>query len=78
MCGTNNSGAPALPCTELTPPDNFALGTMSFTAPADTRLVKETTYTVTGNTISTDYSVTLEDGEDAAAGWSIENALDVA
>ena len=75
LCGTTNSGAPASPCTELIP-GNFEVEPVSFTAPADTRLVKETTYTVTGAILARDYSVTLEDGQDAAAGWSIENALD--
>ena len=40
VCGTDASGLPTSTCTDLTPPDSFAEGTMSFTAPADTTLTQ--------------------------------------
>ena len=77
LCETDTSGQPVSPCTNLVDPASFAEGTNSFTAPAATLLAKDTTYSVHGKNPSHNrFGTTLEDGEDAAAGWSIENAVD--
>ncbi|WP_428097661.1 fibronectin type III domain-containing protein [Candidatus Rariloculus sp.] len=70
-------------CTDLTISGNFGIGTLSFTAPADTPLTGSTTYTVVLTTenkdsagfYTTGWGATDATGEDmgAAAGWSIEN-----
>ena len=76
VCGTNTSGEPTLPCTDLTAPGSIAVGGNSFTAPADTHLTSATTYAVvvTGEyDEGLSFGRTEADGEDAghATGWSI-------
>ena len=77
VCGADTNGVPTSTCTNLTAPDSFALGAVSFTAPANTVLVKDTTYAVVvtadGNTQG--WGSTSKNDEDAgkADGWSIRN-----
>ena len=77
VCGADTNGAPTSTCWNLTAPDSFALGAVSFTAPANTVLVKDTTYAVVvtadGNTQG--WGSTSNNDEDAgkADGWSIRN-----
>ena len=65
-------------CTTLLPPTSFAVGTMAFTAPANTTLVGATTYAVVVQSYTFSYQgygATTSDGEDMgfAAGWSIDD-----
>ena len=80
LCPTDSSGYPTSTCTDLTPPDSFAVGAMSFTPPADSTLTKGTTYavvltvdTLVGGFYTTGWSATDSTDEDtvSAAGWSI-------
>ena len=75
VCGTDSSGLPTSTCTALTAPGSIAVGTNAFTAPANTTLVKDTTYAVvvTADGATQGWGVTEADGEDAgkADGWSI-------
>ena len=81
VCGTDSGGLPTSTCTDLTPPDSFAVGAMSFTPPADDTLTltKDTTYAVVlttpqhGDYLSQGWSATDATGEDtvSAAEWSI-------
>ena len=75
------SGSPQTLVTTLAPPSSFAAGTLSFAAPAGTKLKTGTTYAAVidsgGATLA--LGTTAADAEDAgaAAGWSLENAFDV-
>ena len=75
VCGTDSSGLPTSTCTALTAPGSIAVGKNAFTAPANTTLVKDTTYAVvvTADGATQGWGVTGADGEDAgkADGWSI-------
>ena len=75
VCGTDSSGLPTSTCTALTAPGSIAVGTNAFTAPANTTLVKDTTYAVvvTADGATQGWGATSADGEDAgkADGWSI-------
>ena len=54
VCGVDSDlKFPTSTCTDLTPPVPFAVGTMSFTAPTNTALVKETTYAVVVTALAT-------------------------
>ena len=79
VCETDSSGYPTSTCTDLTAPGTIDVGTLSFTAPADTTLVKETTYAVvaTANAISS-LGRTASDAEDTGheADWRIADAYD--
>ncbi len=75
---TNASGNPDSEFAPLTPPSSFAKGALSFTAPANTVLMANETYTVRIVKSSDDsltLDTTLSDGQDGggAAGWSIGN-----
>ena len=78
VCETNSSGAPTSTCTAFTAPMTFAAGTLGFTAPSNTVLEANTTYTVVAlvGGSSAGFSLARADAEDAgkAAGWSIANA----
>ena len=79
ICPTNSSQTPISPCTPLTPPDSFAEGTLTFTAPVGHTLAAQTTYSVTmrtpGDAGNVTMSGTLSTDEDASslAGWSIRD-----
>ena len=79
VCGVTSTLGPTTTCTVLTGPGSFAVGAVSFAAPGNTVLVKDTTYAVvvtsTGADDTQGWGETLADGEDAgsAAGWSIQN-----
>ena len=93
VCGVDSSDGnrPTSTCTDLTAPGTFSVGTMSFTAPADTLLEKSTTYAVVVTALATNtapadeswsgsaqgWGVTYTGGEDAdpAAGWSLANSI---
>ena len=78
VCTVDADGFPTSTCTSLTAPSSFAAGVLVFTAPANTVLAKETTYTVY-MTIPAD-SVALDttgsDDEDSGESsmWSIGDA----
>ena len=81
VCTIDDDGFPTSTCWELSGPGifNFKPGTIVFTAPANTRLAADTTYTVLfyrRNLIK--YSATSSDNEDKtpSAGWSIANEHD--
>ena len=87
VCGVDSDLEPTSTCTDLTAPGTFAVGTMSFTAPTNTTLVKETTYAVVVTALATNtpgpddlwsgvaqgWELTFSNRVDAnpAAGWSI-------
>ena len=80
VCTVDASGHPTSSCTALTAPSSFAAGPLVFTAPADTRLAPNTTYTLLitspgGENLA--LAATNSDSEDsgAAHGWSIANAF---
>ena len=87
LCRPNADGfPPARPadipthtdCVTLTPPSNFAApATLTFTAPANTRLDRGTHYILVNIATSGTplYDATLSDGEDgdSATGWAIGN-----
>ena len=89
VCGVDSDLKPTSTCTDLTRPGTFAVGTMSFTAPTNTVLVKETTYAVVVAALATNtpgpgdlwtgvaqgWELTFTDGEDAdpATGWSLSD-----
>ncbi len=79
LCTVDASGFPTSDCTALTAPGSFAAGTLAFTAPGNTTLDANTTYTLLitspgGETLTWD--ATTSDSEDTggATGWSIANA----
>ena len=87
LCTPNANGfPPARPadipthtdCVTLTPPSSFAApATLTFTAPANTRLERGTRYILVNVTTSGTplYDATLSDGQDddSATGWAIAN-----
>ena len=87
LCPTTAEGFPPVrpaeipthtACVALTPPSSFAApATLTFTAPANTRLQRGTRYTVVNIATSGTplYDATLSDGEDgdSATGWAIGN-----
>ena len=80
VCTVDANDHPTSDCTALVAPASFAAGTVVFTAPDDTTLNANTTYTllVTGpNPLLLD--ATSADNEDAGGvtGWSLQNTFDV-
>ena len=78
LCTVNNSNHPTSSCTALSPPQSFTSGTLVFTAPANTSLEADTTYTLLMTSPggqSLKLNGTNSDGEDSGgtAGWSIAN-----
>ena len=78
LCEVNNSNHPTSSCTALSPPQSFTSGTLVFTAPANTSLEADTTYTLLMTSPggqSLQLSGTNSNGEDSGgtAGWSIAN-----
>ncbi len=78
VCTVDDAGYPASTCTALTPPRSFAAGTLVFTAPANTTLDANTTYTLlitSPGGESLQFGSTPRDREDTGgeAGWSIAN-----
>ena len=78
LCEVNNSNHPTSACTALSPPQSFTSGTLVFTAPANTSLEADTTYTLLMTSPggqSLQLNGTNSDGEDSGgtAGWSIAN-----
>ena len=90
LCAVDSNGLPAgwphTSCTELRAPSSFAAGILEFTAPANTVLELNTTYSllvsipsdVNGYTHQVNLGTTQSDNEDAGAlpGWSIANHAD--
>ena len=78
LCTVDGSNHPTSSCTPLTAPSSFAAGTLVFTAPANTTLAANTTYTLLITTPGDDLLVldaTTSTAEDAggATDWSITN-----
>ena len=78
LCTVNISNHPTSSCTALSPPQSFTSGTLVFTAPANTSLEADTTYTLLMTSPggqSLKLNGTNSDGEDSGgtAGWSIAN-----
>ena len=71
----SSSGSPGSTCTTLTNPASFAVGKLTWTAPAGTTLAANTDYFVVfeGSGGQYNLSATSSDGQDAggAEGWSI-------
>ena len=81
LCTVDGSNHPTSSCTPLTAPSSFAAGTLVFTAPANTTLAANTTYSLLVATLggqSVNLDATLSEGEDAggATGWSIADTFD--
>ena len=80
LCTVDGSNHPTSSCTALTAPSSFAAGTLVFTAPANTTLAANTTYSLfvaspDGDSLRLD--VTRSEDEDAggATDWSIANSF---
>ena len=77
VCGADTNGRPTSTCTNLTPDGAFAVGAVSFTAPPNTVLTKDTPYAVvvTASGNAHGWGLAFTDGEDAgkADGWSIRD-----
>ena len=80
LCTVDGSNHPTSSCTPLTAPSRFLPGTLVFTAPADTTLEANTTYSVLiespGNQsllLAATYSDDEDDGR--ARNWTIDNNL---
>ena len=78
LCTVDADNLPTSSCTALTAPSSFAAGTLVFTAPANTTLAANTTYSLLVTSPGSDYlvlDVTLSGAEDAGGttGWSIAN-----
>ena len=73
VCGVDSDLEPTSTCTGLTAPGTFAVGTMSFTAPTNTTLVKETTYAVVVTALAANTADTAngETWTGVAQGWGI-------
>ena len=74
VCGVDSDTLkPTSTCWDLTAPDPFAVGTMSFTAPTNTVLVKETTYAVVVTALATNIADTAngETWNGVAQGWGV-------
>ena len=78
LCAVGTDGYPTTTCTALMPPGgSFTGGTFVLTAPANTMLAANTTYTlVIPSAGELEFSVTSSDGEDTggATGWSIADS----
>ena len=81
LCTVDGSGYPISDCTALTAPSSFAAGTLVFTAPANTTLAANTTYSLLvvspgGSNLTLD--ATFSNSEDAggATGWIIADDFD--
>ena len=70
---TTAGGAPNEKVADLTAPATFSAGTLTFTAPANTRLAANTTYALVVSTSGSRIMVTTtaSNNEAASAGWSI-------
>ena len=80
ICEVDGGGAPTAVCTDLTPPDSFARGSLVFTVPdgSPLTLAPGTTYMVVfkaPDTGTVRVDATSSDGEDSTSlpGWSIRN-----
>ena len=74
VCGVDSDTLkPTSTCWDLTAPDPFAVRTMSFTAPTNTVLVKETTYAVVVTALATNIADTAngETWNGVAQGWGV-------
>ena len=72
VCGVGSDHLPTSTCTNLTAPGTFAVGTMSFTAPADTPpLTKSTTYAVVVTALATNIDPTGVTWTGVAQGWGV-------
>ena len=78
VCSVNASDYPTSSCTDLTPPDRFTSGRLSFTAPDNTTLESMTTYAVVMSVTAASvlFSVTSAADEDSEDGWSIADSYD--
>ena len=80
LCTVDGSNHPTSSCTPLTAPSRFLPGTLVFTAPADTMLEANTTYSVlieSPGKQSLLLDATFSDDEDdgRARNWTIDNNL---
>ena len=80
LCTVDGSNHPTSSCTPLTAPSSFAAGTLVFTAPANTTLTANTTYSLLVTSPGDEFLIldaTHSDNEDAggATGWSIANTF---
>ena len=78
LCTVNVDNLPTSSCTALTAPSSFAAGTLVFTAPANTTLTANTTYSLLVTSPGSQFlvlDVTRSGAEDAGGtpGWSIAN-----
>ena len=75
VCTATSGDVPSSTCTDLTSPDSFARGTLTFTALGNIVLAKDTDYFVVfnlgSNTVVFDRVGSDSEDAGAAAGWSI-------
>ena len=76
LCTVDGSNHPTATCTALTAPSSFAAGTLVFTAPANTTLAANTTYslliTSPGEPSRETGRITTSDNEDAGRRHGLE------
>ncbi len=80
LCTVDGSNHPTSSCTLLTAPSRFLPGTLVFTAPADTTLEADTTYSVLietpgGQSLLLDATFSDDEDDGRARNWTIDNTF---
>ena len=80
LCTVDGSNHPTSSCTPLTAPSRFLPGTLVFTAPADTTLEADTTYSVLiespgGQSLLLDATRSDDEDDGRARNWTIDNTF---
>ncbi len=79
ICNTNSRRQPTTPCTGLNPPDSFAAGTLTFTAPSGLELDARAHYAVTMRTPNDSGDVAMsgtgstDQDSSSLIGWTIRD-----
>ena len=81
LCTVDGSNRPTSDCTDLMAPSSFAAGTLVFTAPANTTLAANTTYSLLvatpgGESLKLDATRSGDEDDGGATDWSIADTFD--
>ena len=81
LCTVDANDRPTSSCTDLTAPLSFPAGTLVFTAPANTTLAANTTYSLVitspgGESLKLDATRSGDEDDGGATDWSIADTLD--
>ena len=76
ICGTDSQGLPNTTCKALNPPDRFAAGMLTYTAPPEFHLASRTTYAVTMRStgeahVAMSGADSTGEDDDSLFGWSV-------